>query len=80
MPLLPNSPEWIAALEKIDPPQAGVSRMFVQKLGHENFCVVCGDEPARDYQKDGSPLLMRLCADCISIRKMQGEKLQPLNA
>jgi hypothetical protein len=66
--LVPNSAEWLAALEKITPQQAAITRAIVAQAGTEEVCGVCGDTPARDYELPGVPLLGRFCDHCKIIQ------------
>jgi len=81
--LKPNSPEWLAALESFDQVQAAHTRTILRAAGREDVCSICGDEPASDY-KLVSPkpyrdavATIRLCEDCVKIRKMNGQTFQP---
>lgn len=82
--LVPHSPEWFAALEQWDPPQAMMTRYIVETEGSVAVCSVCGDEPAADYalvedeRPLGGPGTLRLCGDCLRIRRAGGERYLPL--
>jgi hypothetical protein len=62
--LVPNSAEWLAALEKINPQQAAITRAVVAQAGSEDGCSICGDTPARRLRparrSAERPLLRRL--------------------
>jgi hypothetical protein len=62
--LVPNSVEWLAALEHVNAHQAAITRAIVAKAGSEEVCAVCGDTPARDYDLPGISLRGRFCAEC----------------
>jgi len=82
MPLKPNSPEWLEALAKQNPSQAEMTRALIAKAGTEDICSVCGDEPSQVYRKRGSDAdvdALRLCDDCLEIRRMNRDHFDPLN-
>jgi hypothetical protein len=60
--LKPHTAEWFKVLETVNPRQAAV-------------CSICGDESNRDYKLENdeaahSPVsTMRLCDDCLDIRR-----------
>ena len=62
--LIPNSVEWLAELEKLNPFQAQSTRAIVATAGTEEVCAVCGDTPAHDYDLPGISLRGRFCGDC----------------
>jgi hypothetical protein len=66
--LIPNSTEWLSALEKINPQQAAMTRAVLAQSGSEEVCSICGDTPARDYDLPGVPLRGRFCDDCKKIQ------------
>jgi hypothetical protein len=80
--LIPHSPAWFAALEKTNPQQAAQTRQILALAKREDVCSICGDEPARDYEKKEmpeQPTTLRLCADCLTIRKsMHGEEFSSI--
>jgi hypothetical protein len=82
--LLPHSPEWFAAMEVWDPVRAVQTRYVVDDAGREDVCSVCGDDPAADYRLErlfrpaGGPDTLRLCEDCVEIRKDMGEPFEAL--
>jgi hypothetical protein len=83
-PPAPLSPEWLHALERINPMQATVGRMNVQQAGGRiEICCVCGDdERLKLYQNDeqvGTPLEnVRLCDTCCGAQRGMGAKLTSL--
>lgn len=82
MPLKPNSREWLEALAKQDPDQATITAAMVEAAGKEDVCSVCGDEPSLVYRKRGSVLdvdALRLCTDCLGIRRNKGEQFDTLS-
>lgn len=82
--LRPHTPEWFAALEIWDPPKAEMTRQVVKCFGSVEVCSICGDNPARDYRLEeaqrpaGGVDTMRLCEDCLGIRRAVGEVFEPL--
>lgn len=82
--LTPHTPEWFASLEQWDPPQAMMTRYVVEREGSVAVCSVCGDEPVADYALEederplGGPGTLRLCDDCLDIRRDGGEFYIPL--
>lgn len=73
--LRPNSPEWLAELANTNPQQAPMTRAIVDAAGSQEVCSICGDTPAKDYEKPGVALLVRLCDDC---RRIQGGQFIPV--
>ena len=77
--LTPHTSEWMAALEQWDPVQAGMVRAVLEKTGRTDICSVCGDNPTSDYylaqehRAAGGVDTLRLCDDCIRIRRACGE-------
>jgi molybdenum cofactor biosynthesis enzyme MoaA len=85
--LSPHSKEWFVALSRLDPQQAGVTKKIVKAAGAEDVCSLCGDRPAIDYEvadkwfDPATPVTLRLCEDCLSIRATnEGERLTPLSS
>jgi hypothetical protein len=83
--LRPHTAEWFAALEVWNPPQAMMVRAAIAAMeGNLAVCSMCGDDPAKDYQlppADRSPsgvYTLRLCDDCLSIRRGMGEPYEAL--
>jgi hypothetical protein len=62
--LVPNSVEWLTALEHVNAYQAAMTRAIVAKAGSEEVCAVCGNTPARDYDLPGISLRGRFCTKC----------------
>ena len=77
--LLPHSAAWFAALEVWEPAQAMMTRRVIQMTGRTDICSVCGDDPATDYRladgyrPAGGVDTLRLCDDCLRIRRARGE-------
>ncbi|MBB4188755.1 hypothetical protein GGE07_005434 [Sinorhizobium terangae] len=82
--LVPHTPEWFASLEQWDPPQAMMTRVVIDAVGRSDVCSGCGDDPASDYVLEesqrplGGPSTLRLCSDCLGIRRSAGEYYVPL--
>ncbi|ESW67344.1 hypothetical protein NKL07_01205 [Mesorhizobium sp. C280B] len=79
----PHSAYWYSIVDRVEPHLAGLSRRAVEAEGGTNVCSSCGDEPALDYRlvngagtMPGVPSL-RLCDDCIEIRRGMGNVLVP---
>ena len=83
--LTPHMPEWFAALDSWDPPQALMTRKIIELTGRTDVCSVCGDDPARDYRLEeghrpaGGVDTLRLCDDCVRIRRASGEPFAALS-
>ncbi|OJV40263.1 MAG: hypothetical protein BGO25_03720 [Acidobacteriales bacterium 59-55] len=77
--LIPHSAEWFDALEVWDPIQAAMTRAAIETFESADICSVCGDEPAQDYylpkpfRPGGGVDSLRLCEDCLGIRRASGE-------
>ncbi len=77
--LTPHTPEWFAALEQWDPPKAMMTRKIIELAGRTDVCSICGDDPASDYRLEeeyrpaGGADTLRLCDDCVRIRRAAGE-------
>lgn len=83
--LIPHTEEWFVALGKWDPPQAMMTRQTIERAGSLEVCSICGDEPAFDYYMPapycsaGGVDTLRLCEDCVRIRRGMGEPFIPLS-
>jgi len=77
--LRPHTPEWFAALEVWDPAMAAMIREAIELAGGPDACSVCADDPARVYRLEsgqrppGGVDTLRLCDDCLEIRRYNGE-------
>jgi hypothetical protein len=82
--LQPHSPEWFAAMDQWDPVRAAMSRFVINDAGRDDVCSVCGDDPASDYRLEkalrqaGGPNTLRLCDDCVQIRRNMGEPFEAI--
>jgi len=81
----PHTKEWFAALEKVNPNQAAHTRQIIGLAGRDDVCSICGDVESADYKVASEQTLpgaintLRLCADCVKIRKqVEGEIFHPL--
>jgi hypothetical protein len=83
-PLVPHSTAWFSAFEQWSPAQAAMTRQIIELAGRCDICSVCGDDPAADYRLQieqrppGGVDTLRLCADCVAIRRVGGENFLPL--
>lgn len=83
--LTPHTPEWFAALEQWDPPKAMMTRKIIELTGRTDVCSICGDDPASDYRLEeehrpaGGADTLRLCEDCVRIRRASGEPFTVLS-
>lgn len=82
--LTPHTPEWFTALEQWDPPKAMMTRKVIELAGRMDVCSICGDDPAKDYRLEanhrppGGVDTLRLCDDCVAIRRQAGDPFIPL--
>lgn len=79
----PHTTRWYSIVDRVEPHLAALSRHAVETEGGTNVCSSCGDQPALDYRlvnaaetMPGVPSL-RLCDDCIDIRRGMGNVLVP---
>jgi hypothetical protein len=83
--VLPHTAEWFSALEIWNPPQAMMTKAAIAARGGDTaVCSICADDPAADYQlpkeqrTPGGVYTLRLCDDCLCIRRERGEDYQCL--
>lgn len=82
--LVPHSPTWFAAQELWDPPKAAQTKSVIKAAGRDDVCSVCGDDPAQDYRlteafrPPGGVDTLRLCEDCLIIRRASGDRFEPM--
>ena len=75
--LVPHTEEWFAVLNRQNPLQAQLTRMFIEHAGSREVCTFCGDSPAPSFRAAGvtvqrdTVLTAKLCDDCRRIRKAQ---------
>lgn len=73
--LKPHTAEWFKVLDTVNPLQAAHTKHILSLADSDAVCSICGDESNRDYklvseQAAHSPVLtMRLCNDCLDIRR-----------
>ena len=73
--LRPHTAEWFKELETLNPQQAAHTKHILSLTGSDAVCSICGDESNRDYkllneEAGHSPVsTMRLCEDCVHIRR-----------
>ncbi len=78
--IIPHSDEWFAIVERVEPNLATIARISMAREGSREVCSSCAD-PARDYRlanaADAMPGVpsLRLCDDCVAIRRGFGEIL-----
>ncbi len=79
----PHTPYWWSVIDRVEPQLAALCRHAVASEGSANVCTSCGDQPASSYRlvngaetMPGVPSL-RLCDDCIEIRRGMGNVLVP---
>lgn len=81
--IVPHSELWFSIVDQVEPRLGAIARANIRRLGTDEGCSPCGD-PADDYllvngvqAMPGVPSL-RLCGDCVRIRRASGEILAPL--
>lgn len=79
----PHTTYWWSVIDRVEPELAALSRHAVASEGSADVCTSCGDQPASSYRlvngaetMPGVPSL-RLCDDCIEIRRGMGNVLVP---
>jgi hypothetical protein len=86
VPLIPHTAEWFSALDAWDPGQAAMVRTVITVTGSLDVCSVCGDDPAHDYRlaethrPPGGVDTLRLCDDCLNIRRASGEPYEAIDS
>ncbi|MFD2427611.1 YiiX/YebB-like N1pC/P60 family cysteine hydrolase [Sphingobium scionense] len=80
--ITPHSELWFAIVDRVEPRLAAIARLSIERMGTADICSACGD-PVDDYRlvnaaeaMPGVPSL-RLCGDCVGIRRDGGEVLEP---
>jgi len=81
-PTRPHTTRWFEELAPWDARQAAMARVIIDMAGSNDVCTVCGDDPAADYvlivgAPAGGPGTLKLCDDCLQIRRAAGEPFQP---
>ncbi|WP_194456388.1 YiiX/YebB-like N1pC/P60 family cysteine hydrolase [Bradyrhizobium sp. CCBAU 53421] len=79
----PHTEYWWSLIDRVEPKLAVLSRHAVSVEGRTDICSTCGDDPAKPYRvvngaehMPGVPSL-RLCDDCLEIRRGMGHVLMP---
>lgn len=79
--LKPHTAEWFKVLETVNPRQAAHTKHILSLAGSDAVCSICGDESNRDYKlvndeaAHNPASTMRLCDDCLDVRRtMHSEK------
>lgn len=79
----PHTAYWWSVIDRVEPQLAALSRHAVGSEGRIDVCSSCGDQPATSYRvvngaetMPGVPSL-RLCDECVEIRRGMGNKLEP---
>lgn len=79
----PHSEHWFWIVDRVEPALGEIARLSIDRMGSLEVCTTCGD-PAEDFllanpaeTMPGVPSL-RLCPDCLGIRRAGGEILEPL--
>ena len=82
--IVPHSELWFSIVDRVEPKLGAIARISMSRERSSEVCSSCGD-PARDYRlvngaetMPGVPSL-RLCNDCVGIRREGGEMLEPLS-
>lgn len=82
--IAPHSELWFSIIDRVEPNLGVIARLWIDIKDSENVCSSCGDPPA-DYRllnsaetMPGVPSL-KLCTDCVEIRRGRGEVLEPLS-
>jgi hypothetical protein len=63
-----------------------MTRKIIELTGRTDVCSICGDDPASDYRlaeerrPAGGADTLRLCDDCVGIRREAGEPFMPFSA
>lgn len=81
--IVPHSEQWFSIIDRVEPALGQIARKSTIGMKSPDVCSTCGD-PAQDYllinaaeMMPGVPSL-RLCTDCLGIRRARGEILDPL--
>lgn len=81
----PHTDEWFEELGKYNSQQVSQTRQIISMAKSAEVCSVCGEPPIGDFHVVNSPMpkkeysTIRLCEDCLDIRKnMHGEKLEKI--
>lgn len=79
----PHTAHWYNIIDRVEPKLAAISRHAIATEGSVEVCCSCGEQPALDYRlanaaetMPGVPSL-RLCSDCIAVRRAMRTELIP---
>lgn len=78
----PHSNLWFEIIDRVEPRLGMIARHSIECEQSTEVCSSCGDRPAMDYRIANSAEAMpgvpslRLCDDCVSIRRGFGESLE----
>ena len=79
--VVPHTSLWFSIVDRVEPRLGAIARLSIQHYESEEVCSSCGD-PASDYRlvnaaeaMPGIPSL-RLCSDCVAIRRGFGEQFE----
>lgn len=82
--IVPHTPLWFSIVDRVEPRLGAIARMSISSEQSVEVCSSCGD-PANDYRianaaeaMPGVPAL-RLCDDCVVIRRGFGEILEAMD-
>jgi hypothetical protein len=82
--IVPHTELWFSIVDRVEPRLGAIARMNIQAAGSAAGCSSCGD-PADDFlivngaeAIPGVPSL-RLCPDCVAIRRSFGEFFAPID-
>lgn len=82
--VVPHSDLWFSIVDRVEPKLGMLARIAIEHEQSLDVCSSCGDPP-RDYRivnsadaMPGVPAL-RLCDDCVVIRRSFGEQLEPMD-
>lgn len=79
----PHSDLWFSIVDRVEPRLGAIARLSIERMDSPDVCSACGD-PASDYRlvnaADAMPGVpsLRLCSDCVGIRRSGGEILEPM--
>lgn len=82
--IVPHSDQWFSIVDRVEPALGQIARLSIDRMKSLEVCSACGD-PAEDYLLVNAAEMMpgvtslRLCLDCVGIRRAGGEILTPLS-
>ena len=77
----PHCAYWYSIVDRVEPNLAALSRSAVAAEGSTEVCSSCGDQPTTAYRMvNGAQAMLgvpslRLCEDCVEIRRGMGNEL-----